>query len=158
MFTYKKHNPYQMHFHYEPDDCILKIEQTIAQYSASQALIEQIKVNWDRFKAEEEPLEQKGWFKSLIDNIKNRVESVDETLEFFSLHAQKFYDKFDEIKEVQQVVMANIEHQKAIASGSRQPPCKPCDSDSEESGSEHSGELAQSDQDGKASLGKSMAV
>ena len=35
MFTYKKHNPYQMHFHYEPDDCILKIEQTIAQYSTS---------------------------------------------------------------------------------------------------------------------------
>ena len=89
-----------MHFHYEPDDCILKIEQTIAQYSASQALIEQIKVNWDRFKAEEEPREQKGWFKNLIDDIKNRVESVDETLEFFWGHALKFYAKFDDIKEV----------------------------------------------------------
>ena len=117
MFTYKKHNPYQMQFHDEPDECILKIEQTIAQYSASQALIEQTKVNWERFKAQEESAEEKGWFKNLIESIKNRVESVDETLEFFQEHADKFYAKFEEVREVQEVVMANIEHQKAIASG-----------------------------------------
>ena len=31
----------------------------------------------------EEPKEKKGWFKNLIQDIKNKVESVDETKAFF---------------------------------------------------------------------------
>ena len=56
------------------------------------------------------PRESKGWFKNLIDDIKNKVESVDDTLVFFLLHADKFYAKFEEVKEVQDVIMDNIEH------------------------------------------------
>ena len=47
--------------------------------------------------------------------------------------------------------MANIEHQKAVASGSRQPPSKPVESDSESSESENSVEYAHPDPDEKVS-------
>ena len=101
MFAYKKHDPYVIHYHYEPDELIQKMEQTIAYFSASQALIEQIKVNWVKYKDEEVPKQSKGWFRNLIDDIKNKVESVDETLEFFNTHADKYYTKIAEIKEIQ---------------------------------------------------------
>ena len=83
MFSWKKHYPYTMNYHYTPDECINKIEQTLAQHAASQALIEQIKINWVKMKDTEEPKEKKGWFKNLIQDIKNKVESVDETKAFF---------------------------------------------------------------------------
>ena len=124
MFAYKKHNPYVMHARYEPDELVHKIEQTIAYFSASQALIEQIKANWEKYKDEEVPRASKGWFKKLIDDIKDKVESVDETLAFFHAHADKYYEKIAEIREIEQVVMANIEHQKAIIAGTEQPPLK----------------------------------
>ena len=56
------------------------------------------------------PRENKGWFKNLIKDIKNKVESVDETLVFFNLHADRWYKKFDEIREVSEVISANMEY------------------------------------------------
>ena len=77
-----------------------------------------------KYKDEEVPRENKGWFKKLIDDIKDKVESVDETLVFFLMHADKYYTKMAEIREIEQVIMANIEHQKAIMAGTEQPPVK----------------------------------
>ena len=101
-----------MNYHYSPDECINKIEHTLAQFAASQALIEQIKINWIKVKDAEEPKEKKGWFKNLIQDIKNKVESVDETKAFFDQHVDKYFAKFQDVKDVHDVVMANLLIQK----------------------------------------------
>ena len=70
MFATKRHNPYTMRYKYTAEELVIKVEQTQAQFTASVAIIEQIKLNWQKYEEKEEMEEQENnWFENMINDI-----------------------------------------------------------------------------------------
>ena len=121
MFAARRHNPYTMRYKYSAEELVIKVEQTQAQFTASEAIIEQIKLNWQKYEEKEEMDEQENnWFENIINDIQNRVESRAEARQLFRVHSDKFYQKFRAIQDARHVVMANLAIQKCAEPGTRQ--------------------------------------
>ena len=109
MFAQKRHNPYLMRYKYSSDELVAKMQQTQAQFTASTAIIEQIKKNWEKYEQQEELSQQENhWFENIINDIQKRVESLDEARLLFREHSEKFYKKFQAIQDVQEIIVQNL--------------------------------------------------